>query len=246
MAAPQRLELGLLVGADDLFAWVQPLAIPAARRDPNAAGLDGEVGVARKHPRAPRPRPDRVLRQPSPDRRPGDLADDPRATPQRRSQPSTSARSAGPTWPAARTDAGLTGEGSWHSPGQGRASEPLQPPGAVNSPSDCATSTTASRPPIVLPRWRVCSGKPAVSSSPGRSMGVAHAPAPLAGGPPRASTRRAPGSREQIMGRSVRVSLREALVEGPSVRVTLRPSGALPCAAGWTAATGNYGSGGVA
>lgn len=166
--------------------------------------------------------------------------------PQRRSQPSTSARSAGPTWPAARTDAGLTGEGSWHSPGQGRASEPLQPPGAVNSPSDFATSTTASRPPIVLPRWRGYSGKPAVSSSPGRSMGVAHAPTPLAGGPPRASTRRAPGSREQIMGRSVRVSLREALVEGPSVRVTLRPSGALPCAAGWTAATGNYGSGGVA
>lgn len=246
MAAQQRLELGLLVGADDLFAWVQPLAIPAARRDPNAAGLDGEVGVARKHPRAPRPRPDRVLRQPSPDRRPGDLADDPRAT-------ASEAISAVDEREIGRPDLA----GSSH----GRGSHwrgimaftrtrtcigPLQPPAAVNSPSDFATSTTASRPPIVLPRWRVCSGKPAVSSSPGRSMGVAHAPAPLAGGPPRASTRRAPGSREQIMGRSVRVSLREALVEGPSVRVTLRPSGALPCAAGWTAATGNYGSGGVA
>ena len=59
--AEQRLQLGLLVGADDVVAGMQPPALPAALVEIQArAGLLTEVRVAREHPRAPRPRPDRV------------------------------------------------------------------------------------------------------------------------------------------------------------------------------------------
>ena len=64
------LQLGLLVGADDVVARVQPLALPATLIEiQDTAGLGSEVGVAREHPCLPGPRPDRILRQPAPDRR---------------------------------------------------------------------------------------------------------------------------------------------------------------------------------
>jgi len=63
VAAQQRLQLGLLVGRDDVVARMQPPALPAALiQVQRAARLFAEVRVARKHPRTPRPRPNRVLR----------------------------------------------------------------------------------------------------------------------------------------------------------------------------------------
>jgi len=71
--ATARLDRGLLVGADDVVAGMQPLALPAAFIEiKDRAGLLGEARVAREDPRAVLPGPDRVLRQPAPD---GDAAD---------------------------------------------------------------------------------------------------------------------------------------------------------------------------
>ena len=65
----QRLQLGLLVGTDDVVAGMQPPALPAALiQIEHAAGLLAELRVAREHPRAPRPRPDRILLKPAPNR----------------------------------------------------------------------------------------------------------------------------------------------------------------------------------
>jgi hypothetical protein len=62
MAAQQRLQLGLLVGTDDVIARVQPPPLPTALIEvQGATGLLTELRIARKDPRAPRPRPDRVL-----------------------------------------------------------------------------------------------------------------------------------------------------------------------------------------
>lgn len=72
------LDRGLLVAADDVVAGMQQLAFPPPGvqvEDP--AGLDGEVGVAGEDPRALLPRLDRILREPAPDRDPGDLLADP-------------------------------------------------------------------------------------------------------------------------------------------------------------------------
>ena len=73
-----RLDRRLLVGADDVVAGVQPLALPAAGvQIQDRAGLLGEPWVAREDPRAVLPRLDRVLRQPPPDGHAADLLDDP-------------------------------------------------------------------------------------------------------------------------------------------------------------------------
>ena len=78
VATQQRLQLRLLVSRDHIVARVQPPTLPAALVEiERTAGLLAEVRVAREHPRAPRPRADRILGQPPPDRRPRDLADDP-------------------------------------------------------------------------------------------------------------------------------------------------------------------------
>ena len=72
------LDRWLLIAAHDVVAGVQQLALPPAGvevKDP--AGLGGEVGIAGEDPGAVPPRPDRVLRQPAPDRDPGDLLADP-------------------------------------------------------------------------------------------------------------------------------------------------------------------------
>jgi hypothetical protein len=72
------LDGRLLIGADDVVAGVQQLAVPAAAVEvQDAAGLGGEVGIAREDPRAVLPALDRVLRQPAPDRDAGDLLADP-------------------------------------------------------------------------------------------------------------------------------------------------------------------------
>ena len=61
LAAP-GLDRGLLVAADDVVAGMQQLAFPAAGVEvKDAAGLGGEVGVAREDPGAVLPRLDRVL-----------------------------------------------------------------------------------------------------------------------------------------------------------------------------------------
>jgi hypothetical protein len=49
--------------------------------------------------------------------------------------------------------------------------------GAVNPPSDWATSTRSSRPSIASTTLRVYSGRPAPSSSPGRSIAIVPCPA---------------------------------------------------------------------
>jgi hypothetical protein len=79
LAVP-RLDRGLLVAADDVVAGMQQLAFPAAGvQVEDAAGVGGEVGVAREDPGAVLPRLDRVLGQPAPDGHAGDLLADPAA-----------------------------------------------------------------------------------------------------------------------------------------------------------------------
>ncbi len=76
--SPAGLDRGLLVGADDEVAGLEPPSLPAALVEvEDAPGLLGEVGVAGEDPRAVAPRLDRVLGQPPPHRRPRDLGDDP-------------------------------------------------------------------------------------------------------------------------------------------------------------------------
>jgi hypothetical protein len=76
VAAPERLQLGLLVRADDKVARMQQLALKAARIEvEHAAGLELEVRVARKDPRALLPRLQRSIVQPAPDRRRRRLGD---------------------------------------------------------------------------------------------------------------------------------------------------------------------------
>jgi hypothetical protein len=78
MSTKQGLELALLISGDDVVPGVQAPALPAALIEvENPAGLLREVGIAREYPGAPRPRPDRVLRQIAPDRGARDRADDP-------------------------------------------------------------------------------------------------------------------------------------------------------------------------
>src|SRR4051812_11719913 len=73
-----RLDRGFLVGAHDVVARVQPLALPAARVEiEDRAGLLGEVRIAREDPRAVLPGLDRILRQPAPDGHAADLLTDP-------------------------------------------------------------------------------------------------------------------------------------------------------------------------
>jgi len=70
MAARERLQLGLLVGADHELARMQPPALePPGVEIQDAAGLAVKVRVARKDPRALLPRLDRPVVQPAPDRR---------------------------------------------------------------------------------------------------------------------------------------------------------------------------------
>jgi hypothetical protein len=70
MAARQRLQLGLLVGADHELARMQPPALEAAGVEvEHPAGPGLEVGVAREDPRALLPRLERAVVQPAPDRR---------------------------------------------------------------------------------------------------------------------------------------------------------------------------------
>jgi len=70
VAAAERLQLRLLVGANDVLVRAQPLALEHPPIEiQRAAGLLGEVRVACEQPRARLPRLDRVLVQPAPDRR---------------------------------------------------------------------------------------------------------------------------------------------------------------------------------
>jgi hypothetical protein len=70
VAARQRLQLGLLVGADDVLARVQPPTLKAPGVEvEHPTGLRLEVRVAREDPRALLPRLQRPVMQPAPDRR---------------------------------------------------------------------------------------------------------------------------------------------------------------------------------
>ncbi len=67
VAAAQRLQLRLLIGADDVLVLTERLALPqpvVQVQDP--AGLDGEVRIAGEDPRPVLPRLDRILSQPAP------------------------------------------------------------------------------------------------------------------------------------------------------------------------------------
>jgi hypothetical protein len=76
--ARPRLDRWLLVSAHHEVARFQQLALEAALVEvEDRAGLLLEVRVAREVPRVVVPRTDRVLGQPAPYRRPGDLRDDP-------------------------------------------------------------------------------------------------------------------------------------------------------------------------
>jgi hypothetical protein len=78
MTACQRLQLGLLVGADDVLAGMQPAALKAPRVEvQDAPGLGLELRIARKDPRALLPRFERAVMQPAPDRRRRRLGDTP-------------------------------------------------------------------------------------------------------------------------------------------------------------------------
>jgi hypothetical protein len=70
VAARERLQLGLLIGADHELARMQPptLKPPGVEVEP-AAGLGRELRVAREDPRALLPRLQRAVVQPAPDRR---------------------------------------------------------------------------------------------------------------------------------------------------------------------------------
>jgi hypothetical protein len=76
MDAASSLNAGLFVGRDHELVPSQRLAIPGAGvQIENAAGLGGELWVARKDPTAVIPRPNGVLMQPAPDRAAGDGGD---------------------------------------------------------------------------------------------------------------------------------------------------------------------------
>jgi hypothetical protein len=70
VAARERLQLGLLVGADDVLVRMQPPTFKAPDVEiQHAAGLGLKVRVAREDPRALLPRFQRAVVQPAPDRR---------------------------------------------------------------------------------------------------------------------------------------------------------------------------------
>jgi hypothetical protein len=70
MPARERLQLGLLVGADDVLARVQPATLEAAGVEvEHPPGLGLELGVTREDPRALLPRLQGAIVQPAPDRR---------------------------------------------------------------------------------------------------------------------------------------------------------------------------------
>jgi hypothetical protein len=72
MATSERLQLGLLIGADHVLIRTQPAALEHPRVEIEyPPGLFGEGGIAREDPRARLPRLDRVIVQPAPDRRRG-------------------------------------------------------------------------------------------------------------------------------------------------------------------------------
>ena len=76
MEAASSLDAGLFVGGDDEIVLSKRLTIPgAAIQVENAAGLGGEVWVARKDPSAVIPRANGVLMEPAPDRAAGDGGD---------------------------------------------------------------------------------------------------------------------------------------------------------------------------
>jgi hypothetical protein len=61
------LDAHLLVGRKDELVCLERFAIPLASvQIQHASGLGGEVRVAREHPTAVIPRPDRILVQPAP------------------------------------------------------------------------------------------------------------------------------------------------------------------------------------
>jgi len=76
MHALSGLDRGFRVGADDHVAGLKQLAFPAPRvQVEHRAGLLKEVRVAREDPRAVLPRADRVVGQPTSDRRRRRVAD---------------------------------------------------------------------------------------------------------------------------------------------------------------------------
>src|SRR5215475_5166081 len=78
MLALAGLDGGLLVGAQHVVARPQRRALPAPMVEvEDTPGLDRKVGVAREDPTAMAPRPQRVLAQPAPQRRPADLSNEP-------------------------------------------------------------------------------------------------------------------------------------------------------------------------
>ena len=73
-----RLNRGFLVGADDVIAGMQTLALPGAGVEiQDRCGALGEQGVPWEDPGALLPGLDRVLREPAPDRQAADLLADP-------------------------------------------------------------------------------------------------------------------------------------------------------------------------
>lgn len=69
MEAASSLNAGLFIGGDDKLVLSERLVIPGAGiQVENAAGLGGEVGVARKDPGAVIPRANGVLMEPTPNR----------------------------------------------------------------------------------------------------------------------------------------------------------------------------------
>ena len=82
--------------------------------------------------------------------------------------------------------------GSSHSRGQAGDGAFSHTSGAVNPPSDCATSTTSWRPPTASSTRRAYSGSPALSSSPGRSTATAAWPALCSSGTTRLQYQAAP------------------------------------------------------
>jgi hypothetical protein len=74
MFAPARLDAGLLVGAQDIVAWSEGKALPARLiKIEDAAGLGGELGIAREDPAAVALRPQGILIEPAPQGRAADL-----------------------------------------------------------------------------------------------------------------------------------------------------------------------------
>jgi hypothetical protein len=72
------LDRGLLIGAHDVVAGVQALALPEALVEiEDRSGALGETLIAREDPGALLPGLDRVGREPAPDGHAADLLDDP-------------------------------------------------------------------------------------------------------------------------------------------------------------------------